>query len=139
MKASGIIRKIDQLGRVVVPKELRNLMDIKEVCFFIDKHGFYIESFDPKVHRLAIHRTIDPLGRITIASEIRRRFNWDIGQPLEIFTEQNRIYFVEYHNFCAVCREGSKLIPVKSKHLCYSCVQELLRNKEVFISHSNRF
>lgn len=30
MKSTGIVRKIDDLGRVVVPKELRRTLDIKE-------------------------------------------------------------------------------------------------------------
>lgn len=28
MKATGIVRKVDQLGRIVLPKELRNVLDI---------------------------------------------------------------------------------------------------------------
>lgn len=30
MKATGIVRRIDELGRVVIPKELRRTMGIKE-------------------------------------------------------------------------------------------------------------
>ena len=30
MKATGIIRRIDDLGRVVIPKEIRRTMRIKE-------------------------------------------------------------------------------------------------------------
>lgn len=30
MKASGIIRNVDPLGRVVIPKEMRNVMGINE-------------------------------------------------------------------------------------------------------------
>ncbi len=30
MKATGIVRKVDELGRVVLPKELRTTMDIQE-------------------------------------------------------------------------------------------------------------
>ncbi|MGM0419450.1 MAG: AbrB/MazE/SpoVT family DNA-binding domain-containing protein [Bacillota bacterium] len=29
VKATGIVRKVDDLGRVVIPKELRNTMDIE--------------------------------------------------------------------------------------------------------------
>lgn len=28
MKATGIVRKVDELGRIVLPKELRNVLDI---------------------------------------------------------------------------------------------------------------
>ena len=30
MKATGIVRRVDELGRVVLPKELRRTMEIKE-------------------------------------------------------------------------------------------------------------
>ncbi len=30
MKATGIVRNIDELGRIVIPKELRNKMDMPE-------------------------------------------------------------------------------------------------------------
>lgn len=30
MKATGIVRKIDQLGRIVIPMEIRNSFEIKE-------------------------------------------------------------------------------------------------------------
>ena len=30
MKATGIVRKVDQLGRIVLPKELRRMLDIKD-------------------------------------------------------------------------------------------------------------
>lgn len=30
MKSTGIVRKIDQLGRVVIPKELRRTLDLNE-------------------------------------------------------------------------------------------------------------
>lgn len=30
MKAIGVIRKLDSLGRIVIPKELRKVFDIKE-------------------------------------------------------------------------------------------------------------
>ena len=40
MKATGIVRRMDDLGRVVVPKELRRTMKISEgtpLEIFIDK------------------------------------------------------------------------------------------------------
>ena len=42
MKATGIVRRIDDLGRVVIPKELRRTMRIKEgdpLEIFVDREG----------------------------------------------------------------------------------------------------
>ena len=45
MKATGIVRRIDELGRVVLPKELRRILDIKEddpLEIFTDREGSII-------------------------------------------------------------------------------------------------
>ncbi len=42
MKATGIVRRIDDLGRVVIPKEIRRTMRIREgdpLEIFVDKEG----------------------------------------------------------------------------------------------------
>jgi len=39
MKSTGIVRRIDDLGRVVIPKETRRMLDIKEgdpIEFYVD-------------------------------------------------------------------------------------------------------
>ena len=33
MKSTGIVRKVDELGRVVIPIELRRILDIAEKAF----------------------------------------------------------------------------------------------------------
>lgn len=43
----GIIRKLDELGRVVFPKEFRNTLGLKEkdeVEIFLLKDGFYVKK-----------------------------------------------------------------------------------------------
>lgn len=45
MKATGIVRKIDDLGRIVIPKEIRRTMRIREgdpLEIFTDKEGLVI-------------------------------------------------------------------------------------------------
>lgn len=42
MKATGIVRRIDDLGRVVIPKEIRRTMHIREgdpFEIFVDNNG----------------------------------------------------------------------------------------------------
>ena len=33
MKATGIVRRIDDLGRIVIPKEIRRTLHIREIQF----------------------------------------------------------------------------------------------------------
>ena len=45
MKATGIVRRIDDLGRVVIPKEIRRTMRIREgeplLTVLTQEHRFY--------------------------------------------------------------------------------------------------
>ena len=48
MRATGIVRNIDELGRVVIPKELRNKMDMHEgsaVEFFTEDGKICLRRF----------------------------------------------------------------------------------------------
>lgn len=48
MKATDIVRRLDDLGRVVIPKEIRNTMRIKEgdsLKIFIEKNTICLEKY----------------------------------------------------------------------------------------------
>ena len=50
MKAIGIVRKVDELGRVVLPKELRNVYNIDEGAgmeFFTDGDKIILKKYEP--------------------------------------------------------------------------------------------
>ncbi|MEG0468332.1 AbrB/MazE/SpoVT family DNA-binding domain-containing protein [Amedibacillus sp. YH-ame6] len=49
MKATGIVRRLDDLGRLVIPKEIRKQYRLKEgdsIEFFIDNDKIVIQKFD---------------------------------------------------------------------------------------------
>lgn len=48
MKATGIVRRIDDLGRVVIPKEIRRSLKIREgdpLEIFIENNGVYFQKY----------------------------------------------------------------------------------------------
>lgn len=50
MKATGIVRKIDELGRIVIPMELRRTLDIKErdpIEIFVDGERIVLVKYKP--------------------------------------------------------------------------------------------
>lgn len=50
MKSTGIVRKIDELGRVVLPIELRRTMDINEkdaLEIFVDGNNIILSKYEP--------------------------------------------------------------------------------------------
>ncbi|UED76075.1 AbrB/MazE/SpoVT family DNA-binding domain-containing protein [Brevibacillus sp. DP1.3A] len=50
MKSTGVVRKMDHLGRVVLPKELRNTFDIPEgtpMEIFVNNHQIILQKYVP--------------------------------------------------------------------------------------------
>lgn len=50
MKSTGIIRKIDELGRIVVPMNIRNKLDLKEkdsVEIYLSGSSIILKKFEP--------------------------------------------------------------------------------------------
>jgi len=50
MKATGIIRRVDELGRVVIPIELRNKFEITEkdpMEIFVDGSSIILKKYEP--------------------------------------------------------------------------------------------
>lgn len=50
MKATGIVRKVDQLGRVVLPIELRRTLDIDikdPLEIYVDQDSILLKKYEP--------------------------------------------------------------------------------------------
>lgn len=50
MKSTGIVRKLDQLGRIVIPKELRSMLNIEiktPLAILIDGDQIVLEKYQP--------------------------------------------------------------------------------------------
>jgi transcriptional pleiotropic regulator of transition state genes len=50
MKSTGIIRRVDELGRVVIPIEIRNKFDIVEkdpMEIYVDGSSIILKKFEP--------------------------------------------------------------------------------------------
>ena len=77
MKSTGIIRHIDELGRMVVPKELRKKLDIAD------------------------------------------------GDPVEIFSDGDRIVLMKYQPNCHFCGSDENLVEFKGKKICSECIAAL--------------
>lgn len=50
MKSTGIVRKVDELGRIVLPIELRRTLDIAEkdsLEIYVDEEGIILRKYQP--------------------------------------------------------------------------------------------
>ena len=50
MKSTGIVRKVDELGRIVLPIELRRTLDINEkdsLEIYVDEQAIVLQNYEP--------------------------------------------------------------------------------------------
>lgn len=74
-----------------------------------------------------ITRQLDQLGRIVFPIELRRTLHVDIGDPLEIFIdeESKQIMLRKYRSQeCLFCGSIERLIYFRAKFICASCLAE---------------
>lgn len=116
--ARGIIRKIDELGRITIPIELRRATGIDS--------GIMVELYLKKgiIHlRRGKGRKLDELGRYTIPSELRRSQGWKDDQKLEMYVDGEEICIRK--EGCDWCDETENLISVDDHKLCPACVARI--------------
>lgn len=70
-------------------------------------------------------RQVDQLGRIVIPIEIRRVFDIEIKDSLEIFTENDMIILKKYEPSCVFCGESRDVSDYKGKKICKSCLDNV--------------
>ena len=50
MKSTGVVRKVDELGRIVLPIEIRKVLDIKQkdaIEIFTDEDKIILQKYQP--------------------------------------------------------------------------------------------
>lgn len=83
MKATGIVRRIDDLGRIVIPKEIRRSFRIKE--------GDPLEIFTDSEGEV-IFKKYSPIGELSnFAGQYAEVLNKDAGLPIAIMDNDHVI------------------------------------------------
>lgn len=131
MKATGIVRRIDDLGRVVIPKEIRRTMRIGEgepLEIFVDRDGEVIlkkysplgqlnefaEEYVDSLHEVTGHIAcvLDQDVVVAVAGAPDKKFlDKPIGQAVEKVMDEQETIIIEdpgVHSFCKGCREDDE-------------------------------
>lgn len=87
------------------------------------KRGFIMKS-------TGIVRRIDELGRIVLPIELRRTFDIEVKDAIEIYTDQDMIILKKFQRSCLFCGEAENLVDYKGKHVCPNCLKALNRRAE---------
>ena len=118
MKATGVVRRIDDLGRVVIPKEIRKTLRIKE--------GAPLEIFTDKEGEIILKK-YSPIGELT---------EFASGYAETLSKTTGHIAFITDKDTVIAVSGGSKkeyLEQDVSEEL-----EQLMEDKEVYNSKDNR-
>lgn len=73
----------------------------------------------------AITRQLDALGRVVIPIEMRRNLNIENRDPVEIYSEDDRIIIKKAGESCVFCGGGENLLIFKERCVCNECLAQL--------------
>ena len=76
MKSTGIIRKVDDLGRIVLPIELRRVLDISErdeLEIYMENDRIILQKFEPACVFCGSFRNLISFRRKNVCSECVRK------------------------------------------------------------------
>ena len=73
---------------------------------------------------LGIVRNLDQLGRLVIPKETRKVFDLNEGDPVEIFTDEDKIIIRKYNPGCHCCGSLDHLTEVLGLKICPKCLKE---------------
>lgn len=128
MKATGIVRRIDDLGRVVIPKEIRRTLRIREgdpLEIFVDRDGEvilkkyspigelgdfakeYAESLSESTSHTAIISDRDTIIAVAGASK-KEYMDKPIGSLLENCMENRKIQLEPQSGSFEILRDGAE-------------------------------
>ncbi|MGN1115229.1 MAG: AbrB/MazE/SpoVT family DNA-binding domain-containing protein [Candidatus Ornithomonoglobus sp.] len=72
-----------------------------------------------------IVRKVDELGRIVIPKELRRKFNIEEKDGLEIYVEDDRIILRKYEPSCVFCQNVDGVFEFHGRNVCPECAKEI--------------
>jgi transcriptional pleiotropic regulator of transition state genes len=74
-----------------------------------------------------VTRAVDPLGRVCIPIELRRTFDINIGDSMEIFTNDEGIFIRKYNPGCVLCGSLENVHTVDGVKICKKCAEKIAK------------
>lgn len=70
-------------------------------------------------------RRVDELGRIVIPKDLRKLFNINERDALEIYTDDNTIILKKYEPFCMFCGNSEDIFTFNGRIICKECANRV--------------
>ncbi|QHZ54149.1 transition state regulatory protein AbrB (plasmid) [Paenibacillus larvae subsp. larvae] len=111
---TGMIRNLDPLGRIVLPKEMRKVLALEmEIIMNSNITGMI--------------RNLDPLGRIVLPKEMRKVLALEVGDPYSLYPTDRGIIVRKFSvHACIFCgKEDDSNIIFSGSKVCRDCMESL--------------
>ena len=133
MKSTGIVRRIDELGRIVIPKEIRNTLNIDnsdELEIYVENNRIILQKYSllfenkEKHNKIfsAVTNLVDGLLFITDKEKVINNClyeNAKISNEIKQIIAERRIYSSNYENTFIIGKE---------KITGYFCICPIIKN-----------
>lgn len=74
---------------------------------------------------IGVVRKVDQLGRIVLPKSLRRRYQMNEGDPVEILVQGDHIILEKYKPKCVFCMSSDQVTEYKDRYICQSCMGEM--------------
>ncbi|WP_081754729.1 AbrB/MazE/SpoVT family DNA-binding domain-containing protein [Paenibacillus durus] len=70
-------------------------------------------------------RKVDQLGRIVLPKSLRKRYQMNEGDPVEILVQGDHIILERYRPKCVFCGSMDEVSEYKERYICGQCLSEM--------------
>jgi AbrB family transcriptional regulator, transcriptional pleiotropic regulator of transition state genes len=70
-------------------------------------------------------RKVDQLGRIVLPKSLRKRYQMNEGDPVEILVSGDHIILERFRPRCVFCGSMDQVSDFKDRHICAACLGEM--------------
>ncbi|AWB43983.1 AbrB family transcriptional regulator [Paenibacillus sp. CAA11] len=70
-------------------------------------------------------RKVDQLGRIVLPKSLRKRYQMNEGDPVEILVQGDHIILERYRPKCVFCGSMEEVNEFKERMICKQCLSEM--------------
>ncbi|MEB3102444.1 AbrB/MazE/SpoVT family DNA-binding domain-containing protein [Ferviditalea candida] len=74
---------------------------------------------------VGVVRKVDQLGRIVLPKSLRRRYQMNEGDPVEILVQGDHIILERYKPKCVFCSSMDSVVEFKNRHICSPCMEDM--------------
>ncbi|MGY4690701.1 CHAD domain-containing protein [Salibacterium sp. K-3] len=117
-------RQVDAMGRVVVPKDIREELALTEHPLTLDHETNRLAVIVSKTNENEENcKILDDQGRLLIPAALRQEFDWKQGDKIEVEVENDIIRLQAAGASCSICGSRDSIVKVKGLFLCRDCME----------------